>query len=331
MDKIKIGLLLTLACVIIACGGAGNDDPVPSPTVNDTVPVIEDLGADTCLLLNKSVIIGANGGESKIVVKTNRNHELSTTATWITINNEPRAVSDFEYTITIAENTGAAREGVVKVKFEGKQKIKILDFKVIQTAEGVITKDYTYASGINDMIQNDWEQRVVVAEHSYSATVGFNFDENSVNKYESVADGWNYIGQMLDMAGYVDNTLVGGVQSGELSFTYIGGYMDDELQTFNRNRVDSESAMVPQGYKYGISVGADGQIIRKGSSTPVAMTVGTDNFSRYEVKVNEGVVGGTSKIRFNPSIEFTFVDELGDTNIMTIWLFIWWSGVIVVG
>ena len=176
MDKIKIGLLLTLACVIIACGGGGNDDPVPSPTVNDTVPVIEDLGTDTCLLLNKSVIIGANGGESKIVVKTIRNHELSTTATWITINNEPRTVSNFEYTITIAENTGAAREGVVKVKFEGKQKNKILDFKVIQTAEGVITKDYTYASGINDMIQNDWEQHVVVAEHSYSATVVFNFD-----------------------------------------------------------------------------------------------------------------------------------------------------------
>lgn len=331
MDKIKIISLLVLAYVIVACGGGGSDDPVPTPTVNDTVPVIEDLGADTCLLLNKSVVIGANGGESKIVVKTNRNYELSTTATWITINNEPRAVSDFEHTITIAENAGAAREGVVKVKFEGTKKTKILDFKVIQTEAGVVVKEHTYASGINDMIQNDWEQQVMVSKHTYSAGVVLNFDEYSDNMYETEGSGWDYISQMLERAGYMDKSITDGVQSGELTCTYIGGYINDEYGTINTNRVDAVDVMVPKGYEYGFSVGVDGRVIKKGSSTPVAMTIGTNDFSQYAVKVNQSVVGRPSGIRFRPSMEFVFVDDFGDTNVMTIFLHVSWSGTIVVG
>ena len=274
MNKIKIISVLGLVYVMAACGG-GSDDPVPTPTINepDTIPVVEDLGEDTCQLVNKSVVVGANGGECKIVVKTNRMHTLSTTSGWITINDEPRSVSDYEYTITIAGNTGVAREGVVKITFEGTKKSKVLDFKVTQTAVGEDAGELSFGNGINDMTENEWVQEVVTITKRYARSVAINdFINGDVTEAEIDASAGVFA--LLELGDYVETSLVDGIESGELSLTYVGGAISYESGgTLNQNVVGGDNVKVPTGYKYGFSLGADGKVIRKNESTAVAMTI----------------------------------------------------------
>ena len=83
-------------------------DPTPSIIIVDTMEVIANIAE-----------VPGEGGTIEFITRTNVVYSVATTADWITITSDGRALTaDYTVTATIAANTGEAREGVITVTFQ---------------------------------------------------------------------------------------------------------------------------------------------------------------------------------------------------------------------
>lgn len=99
-------------------------DPTPTIIVVDTMEVIANIAE-----------VPGEGGTIEFVTRTNVLYSVSTSADWITITSEGRALTaDYTVTATIAANTGDAREGVITVTFQDEAGTEI-DVTVKQAAK----------------------------------------------------------------------------------------------------------------------------------------------------------------------------------------------------
>lgn len=324
MSKFNIFLAVSLLFVGMACSSDNSDDPAPVPTPTPTPTptqgpdtIIQIVDKDTCLLVNKSAIVDASGGECVMVIRTNRSHTLSTTYNWITIKEQSRGVSDCEHTLVIAANSGGKRDGDVKVKFEGTEKATMLSFKVTQAGSGTINQEYSFIGGINDMTQNDWEQNEMnKTDNRYiNRQVDIYTDDNEVTL--SIAE----LGTILmTNAGY-GGVVLDDIKSGVLGLMYEGGYYSEDMaEEIRTNELEPKDALLPAGFSYGIAVSSDGRILSKGNNTSsAALIVGTNDFQELKIKVNKYDVAGRV---FAPSIIVTGTNEVGDKCRVHICLFI---------
>ena len=63
--------------------------------------------------------VPAEGGSIEFVTRTNVEYAVATSADWITITSDGRALTaDYTVTATVAANTGEARQGVITVTFK---------------------------------------------------------------------------------------------------------------------------------------------------------------------------------------------------------------------
>ena len=307
MNKFRIFLTVGVIAMSMACGSDGSTDPTPESTPLPTTP-IQVIDEDTCQLESKSVIIDALGGECKIVVKTNRTYTLSTTSSWIIINDDARGVSNFEHIITIAENLGEKREGVVKIKFEDTKKTKILDFKVTQTASGVISKDREINGGINDMSQKLWDSKIVTLDHHIDATVRptieFRDGETEYNQYAL------WIQNKLQLNSTYKGDVITDVKTGVVTLSYEGGYLEDSERVMI-NVLQENRAYKPSDFKYGFAIASDGSVISANTQNPrIAMKIGTNDFQEIIIKIDRSCIQ-TRKI-YSPGMNIKYIDDLGD-------------------
>ncbi|MBE6334738.1 MAG: hypothetical protein E7071_07970 [Bacteroidales bacterium] len=310
MNKYTILIITGLFPVFFACSSESSDDPVPTPTQPVIMP-----GEDTCQLLNNSVIIDAAGGERTIVVKTNRSHTLTSTVEWITINDEARAVADYEYTITISENLGAKREGIVEITFEGVKKPTTLQFKVIQSASGVTDKEYNFANGINGMTQNEWEQEYMYKTkdlHCYFGGVGqsvfFDDVENEITK------SLNDLLFCLSEDARYNGDIIMDVESGKMQLSYKGGvYMPGDQMITHHETLQAEDAMLPSGFKYGFAIAQNGAIMPiDGDESVIVAYIGTNDFNKLTIKINRKVIESVADRLFSPQLIITYNSDMGD-------------------
>lgn len=311
MNRFTILLITGLLPVFFACGSESSDDPVPTPT-----QPIGQTGNDTCQLLTNSVIVDAAGGERTIVVKTNRSHTLTSTVAWITINDEARAVADYEYTIIISENSGAKREGVVEISFEGVKKPTTLQFKVSQSASGVTDKEYNFGNGINNMTQNEWEQEYMYKTkdlHCYLGGVGQSVFFGDVEN--EITESLNDLLLCLSEDARYDGDVIKGIESGKMQLSYKGGvYMPGDQEITHHETLQAEDALLPSGFEYGFAIAQNGAVIPvNGDESVIAAYIGTNDFNKLTIKINRKVIESVADRVFSPQLIITYNSDLGDT------------------
>ena len=110
----------------------------PDPTVQPSVPVEPTptiIVVDTMEVIANIAEVPGEGGTIEFVTRTNVLYSVSTSADWITITSDGRALTaDYTVTATVAANTGEAREGVITVTFQDEANTAI-DVTVKQAAK----------------------------------------------------------------------------------------------------------------------------------------------------------------------------------------------------
>lgn len=308
MSKFNIFIALSLLFVGMACSSDNSDDPAPVPTPTqgpDTL--IQIVDKDTCLLVNNSVTLDANGGECVMIIKTNRAYTLSTSYDWITINEQARGVSEYEHSLNVAANTGERREGDVKVKFHDTKKTTILSFKVIQAAYGAVDKEFSVVGEINDMSTNEWEQKEMYKTKELYLTKVVDIYKGEDEVSVSIADLGSFLMSHSDYGGVV----LDDIKSGVLELSYEGGNIDDEYKQNSTNKLDPKDAKKPNGFSYGIAITKTCNLIGASNDVAtIAATIGTNDFQELIIKYNRGV--GIVGNGFCPSFIVTYTDKMGD-------------------
>ena len=96
-------------------------EPV-DPTVQPSEPVVPTptiIVVDTMEVIANIAEVPAEGGTIEFITRTNVVYSVSTTAEWIVITSDGRALTaDYTVTASVAANTGSAREGVITVTFQ---------------------------------------------------------------------------------------------------------------------------------------------------------------------------------------------------------------------
>lgn len=151
--------------------------PVP-PTIE--VPIV----VDTMEVNPTNIEVAYIGGKITFTTTTNQNYIVASTADWITIDNDGRALTaTYAVTATVATNEGEAREGRISVTFADES----------TTVKEVIVKQAAYIEP---------QPEYVVDEHGYATFThqGFNFKikESDYNSSRKGKDAVKYIKEDLD-------------------------------------------------------------------------------------------------------------------------------------
>ena len=126
-DVIPTAPIVTPSDSVPPTGGTPVDPTVqPSQPVDPTVqpsqpvePTPTIIVVDTMEVIANIAEVPAEGGSIEFVTRTNVEYAVATSADWITITSDGRALTaDYTVTATVAANTGEARQGVITVTFK---------------------------------------------------------------------------------------------------------------------------------------------------------------------------------------------------------------------
>lgn len=276
---------------------------LPSDSMPQTKPTVT-IDLDTCELQRYSLFVDCLGGEEVIVVKSNRNYEVSTNVSWITVENSGRAVVKSQVVIEIAENREAEREGIVKFIMQETQEPVTLEFVVKQAAVGVVFEDKTVNDAVNDMKDHVWHPNEVT--RTFTSGTAFHYGLSSYSEEEHVLNiNQENLKEFFGISGSVDDLIESGKMKMEFLWCTTNG---------SEWKVTSVKApRIPEGYDIGASYRETGAVIPQSSTFSTMYYIGMKNYEQIILNIDFDAIGSSAN-EYHAGVRFSMIDDQwGDT------------------